>query len=147
MPVSLHMYTFSFLPGFMYMISRRSKRVRSHSFFSSDETICFLPLVSASFTRLWYRLTNPQITSVFLRGLAGNAFFQLVWCSVTMLTLLKRSSLCSRQVVAGSLGAACPQHSYSWRVQAFFFDGITLIALFHLSFWFRIFQDVLPGIE
>ena len=74
MPFSLHMYTLSFLPGFMYMISRRSKRVRSHSFSSSDETICFLPRVSASFTRLRYRLTNPRITSVFLRGLTGNAF-------------------------------------------------------------------------
>ena len=146
MPFSLHMYTFSFLPGFMYMISRRSKRIKSHSFSSSDETICFLPPISASFTRLRYRLTNPRINSVFLRGLSGNAFSACLMLRDNAYFVEKDFGV-SRQVVAGSLGAACPQHFYSWRVQAFFFDGITLIALFHLSFWFRIFQDVSLGIE
>ena len=73
MPFSLPMYTLSFLPGFMYVISWRLKKVRSHSF-SPDKTIHFLPRVSTSFIRIWYRLTNPRITSVFLRGLTGNAF-------------------------------------------------------------------------
>ena len=64
-----------------------------------------------------------------------------------MLALFKRISVCSPQVVAGSFGAAHPQHSYFWRVQAFFFDGIILIALFHLPFDFFFFQDASPGIE
>ena len=102
MPFSLHMYTFSFLPGFMYMISRRSKRVRSHSFSSSDETICFLPRVSASFTWLRYRLTNPRITSVFFRGLTGNAFSA---CLMLGLSFVEKDF--------GVLSAGCC--SFSWR--------------------------------
>ena len=68
------MYLLSFLPGFMFVISGRSKKVRSHSFSSSDKTIRFLSQVSDNFTRIWYCLTNPRITSLFLRGLTGNAF-------------------------------------------------------------------------
>ena len=69
------MYTLSFLSGFMYVISRRSKKVRSHSFSSSDKTICFLPRVSASFTRVWYRLPIHWLLPFSYVGwLTGNPF-------------------------------------------------------------------------
>ena len=130
------MFMLSFLSEFMYVISGRLKKVRSHSFSSSDKTIHFLPRVSASFTRIWYHIS--LLTFSYAGWLV--TLFRLVWCTMAMLALLKRTSVCSRQVVTSSLGTARPQHSYFWRAQAFFFDGITSIALFHLSFWFGIFQ-------
>ena len=92
------MYKFSFLPGFMYVTSGQSKRVGSHSFSSSDKTICFLPRVSASFTRIWYRLTNPLIASVFLRGLTDNAFSAC---------LMLRDNACFVEKDFGVLSAGC----------------------------------------
>ena len=113
------MHPLSFLPGFMYVISRRSKKVRSHSFSSSDKTICFLPRVSASFTRIWYCLTNPRITSVFLRGLTGNAFSTCLMSPDNTCFVEKDFGV----LLAGfavSLGVARLQHCF-WRVQGFFF--------------------------
>ena len=137
MPFSLPINPLSFLPGFMYVISARSKKVRSHYFSSSDKTIRFLPRVSASFTRIWYCLTNPRITSVFLRGLTGNAFSTCLMSPDNTCFVEKDYGV----LLAGfavSLGVARLQHCF-WRVQGFFFWRYNLncsLASFFLNSYF-----------
>ena len=139
MPFSLPIYTLSFLPGFMYVISGRSEKFRNHSFSLSDKPIRSLSRVSASFSCIRYRLTNLLITSVFLRGLTGNSFSAL---------LMLRYDACFVQKDFGVLSAGCCW--FFWRCSSptflllaspsFFLWRYNLNRSFSSSFWFLFFS-------
>ena len=80
-------YTWSFLPGLVWLTSIRERNVLSHIFSSSFKSFRGLPLFVLKWIFTWYFLTNFSITSAFLCGLfdkslsARNGAFAYCWMS------------------------------------------------------------------